>query len=601
MPLGSIYDVSGKTFDFVVIGGGTAGLAVAARLSEDSDVSVLVLEAGAANLDDPLILIPAMFGVAINNPHYDWAFQTVPQETLDGRSLFWPRGKTLGGSSAINYFPFHRPPKSDIDAFEKLGNPGWNWDLLKKYYNKSTGFIPPLEKSELITYNLEECNGEGPLKYSYPLSFSGFEKPYREALKSIGIDRVEDPLMGKTKGTWISPISIHPKDRTRSYAANMYYTPNADRKNLTVLISAHVAKVELEKSPDGIATATGVRFIYDGKSHSALVRKEVVLSAGAIMSPQILELSGIGDEDILQNAGIEVQVELPGVGANVQEHICKGTTFEVRTEVQDQFTSFESVRDPVERERQRELFKQGKGTSRLAPSCMTFLPLSSVSPEAENIHRDLKESIKAGIDANRYTSGLQKQYKLQLEYIEQDHPNCEVIFAQGFTTSPRTLEPGKMYVSMVSFLNHPFSRGTIHIKSNNPLDPPAIDPHYFEEKYDLSLFVEILKFNRRLVQQEPLKSLLTGKEINPGLEVNTDEDIAKYLKDNFSTTYHTAGSCSMLPLEDGGVVDPKLKVYHTTNIRVADISIIPLHIGAHTHATAYAIGELAADIMKGKV
>ncbi|KAF8972220.1 GMC oxidoreductase-domain-containing protein [Flammula alnicola] len=135
-----------------------------------------------------------MLGEAINNPHYDWAFQTVPQETLDGRSLFWPRGKTLGGSSAINFFLFHRPPKADIDAFEKLGNPGWNWDLLKKYYNKSTGFVPPLDESELITYKSEERNGNGPLKYSYPPSFSGFEKPYHEALKSICVEHVEDPL-----------------------------------------------------------------------------------------------------------------------------------------------------------------------------------------------------------------------------------------------------------------------------------------------------------------------------------------------------------------------------------------------------------------------
>ncbi|KAF8179476.1 alcohol oxidase [Pholiota molesta] len=598
----SIEQVSGKTFDFIIIGGGTAGLTLAARLSEDTNVSILVLEAGAANLNDPMILTPALFGVHFKNPNYDWAFQTVPQKELGGRSVYWARGKTLGGSSALNFFQFHRPPKWDIDAFEKLGNPGWNWELLKKYFEKSSGFIPPSQKAEAVSYDITQRNTTGPLKYSYPLVLSGFEGAYHEALKSIGIHRLEDLLFGETKGTWITPVTIDPRTQTRSYAANMYYTPNADRKNLTVLVSSQVTKINLHKdSADGIATATGVQFVHEGKAHVVHAKKEVILSAGAIMSPQILELSGIGNKNVLNKVGIETLVDLPGVGENVQEHVYSGTTFEVRKEVEDQYTTFDCLRDPKQREEQKALFAQGKGAFGMAPACMTFLPLANASPDSEALTQDLKQSIKAGVDANQHSPGLQKQYKLQLENIDRGNPTCEIVLAQSFSTTGALPEPGKKYITMTCMINHPFSRGNIHITSNNPLEPPAIDPHYFEEKFDLRLFVELVKLNRRLVTEEPFRNILTEGEVNPGLNTSTDEQIGDYLKKNFSTTFHTVGSCSMLPLEDGGVVSPKLKVYGTANIRVVDISIIPLHIGSHMQSMAYAIGELAADIIARKI
>ncbi|KAJ7235387.1 alcohol oxidase [Mycena rebaudengoi] len=569
-------------FDFVVVGGGTAGLALATRLTENPSVSVLVLEAGPANLDDPNILTPAKFASHFNDPQYDWAFNTVGQEHAGGRSIFFPRGKGLGGSSAINFFMYHRPANSDIDAFEELGNAGWNWDLLKKYYMKAEHFIAPLEKIDTMSYDLNERGSDGPLELGYPITLSNLEGPYHEALQKL----LKDALFkfsGKTTGTWLTPVSIHPIKRVRSYAANMYYQPNASRPNFTK-----------------------VSFVHNGETHEVAVAKEVILCAGAIMSPQILELSGIGDPQILSKAGIDIQVSLPGVGENIQEHLVIEGSYEIRKDKEDDYNTFDCLRDgAIAAQQFAEYQLHGKGVFGMAPTAMTFVPLASISPDSAALQKSLAESIEAGRASGKYSVALQKQFKVQLAHIAKKEPSCELILAQTFRSYPNQPEPNRKYLSMASLLNHPISRGSIHIKSGNPLDPPAIDPRYFESAYGES---HILSNDERKI----------GVEVNPGPDIQTDEQIAggdspsefspkilirpkAWIKNFFNSTWHTVGSCSMLPLEDGGVVDNKLKVYKTTNIRVVDLSIIPLHIGAHTQATAYALGELGADIIKGNV
>ncbi|KAI0066612.1 alcohol oxidase [Artomyces pyxidatus] len=598
----TIEQVSNKKFDFIVVGGGTAGLVVATRLTEDPSVTVLVLESGAANLQDPALLTPAAFGSHFGNPQYDWAFRTVPQKNSGGYVTNWERGKGLGGSSAINFFQYHRPAKSDIDAFEELGNPGWNWDLLKKYYMKVETFVPPSNKTEVMSYDLKDRGSNGPLRVAYPSTLSGFEQPYHEALASMGINRAREPFSGDTKGTWLTPITVDPIIRARSYAANKYYEPNAARANLVVLTLAHVAKINVSKSPSGEVTATGVSFLYEGKVHQAEVGKEVILAAGAIISPQILELSGIGDKDILTKLGIETKLDLPGVGKNVQEHMYCGASYEVRDDRASEFLTFDCLRDPQELVKQIELYqKTGTGAFGMSSACMTFVPLLAISEDAREIQAKLSNTIQAGIEAGKYSPALKKQFDIQLQHIKDQEPSCEMVCTQAFGSRPKLPLPGKKYLTLTAHVNHPFSRGSIHAKSTDPLEHPELDPHYFEEEYDLTMFVETIKFNRRLAQREPFKSILTGTEVNPGPEVQTDEQIADFLKANLLTGYHTVGSCSMLPLEDGGVVDPKLKVYNTSNLRIVDLSIVPLHIGAHMQATAYAIGELAADIIKGVV
>jgi len=318
------------------------------------------------------------------------------------------------------------------------------------------------------------------------------------------------------------------------------------------------------------------------------------------MSPQILELSGIGDPEVLQNAGVDVMVDLPGVGNNVQEHCNVLVSYQVKEEFESDYLTFDCLKDPDEYHRQTELYHAGKqGVLDLKPSFLAFYPLSAISPDAQILEEKYLELIQARIDGGECPLGLRKQYEVQLGQIKAQAPSLELLLlpAIGFSLVP---DPKRKYATFACLSNRPFSRGSIHIKSSNPLEHPEIDPHYFEEEYDIRSFVESVKFARRIAQEEPLKRIFK-EELLPGSSVQTDEEIVSFVKEHFGSTFHTVGSCSMLPREDGGVVDNKLKVYGTTNIRVMDISIIPLHIAAHPQATAYAIGELGADIIRNRV
>ncbi|EMD36407.1 hypothetical protein CERSUDRAFT_84557 [Gelatoporia subvermispora B] len=599
----NITDVSGREFDYIIVGGGTCGLVLAARLSENNSVRVLVLEAGEANLDDPVILLPGQRAKQLNNPKYDWAFKTVNQAHSNNRAYPWPRGKCLGGSSAINFLLWNKPAREYLDALTELGNPGWNWESFDKYSKKAEKFIKPDHDLDVLTYDSAHRGENGPLVTSFPFLISNIERPATEALKKLGVEKIIDSSSGHTNG--LSPISgtLDPTTHYRTYAANMYYQPIASRSNLTVLVSAQVARIVSQKNADGTITATGVSFFHDGETHEAKAAKEVILSAGAIMSPQILELSGIGDRAILEKAGVEVKVELPAVGTNVQEHLFSGITYEVTAPSVDgrDIVTFDPLMYPSEATKHLELHASGQGVMNLLSVGMIFVPLDTICVDAEKIRQTLTNTIQAGLANNSYPSGLRKQYELQLRHLKEKVPSLEIVIGPGPISRPTVLDPNRKHLSLVFALNAPFSRGTIHINSNDPLVHPTIDPRVFEEAYDLNSLVEIVKFNRRLAKTEPLKSILADEEMYPGPEVETDEQIAEWLRNSIGTTFHTVGSCSMLPPEDGGVVDPKLKVYNTTNIRVADLSIIPLQVGSHTQALAYAVGEQAADIIKGSV
>ncbi|KAJ7152971.1 alcohol oxidase [Mycena filopes] len=584
--------VADKLFDYVIIGGGASGLTLAVRLSEEPFVSVLVIEAGEANLDDPAILAPSRLGSHLGNPKYDWSFKTVPQASLGGREVPFNRGKGLGGSSAINFLLYHIPDKSDINAFEELGNKGWNWDVLQHYYRKSEAFAPPTDEHPARAYELPSHGSNGPLTVAYGKTVSNFELPFQQTMKTLGVDPNKDP----TTGTWLSPATIDPQKRLRSYAANKYYQPNSSRTNLTVIVSSHVTKIVNEIDGDGRATAVGVQFKCEEGTFSVRVGKEVVVSAGT------LELSGIGDKDILRAAGVEVLVDLPGVGSNVQEHVFAGVTSELRDDVVADHLTLDMLRDPEELVRQSEIYEaSGGGVLGMVISSMAFLPLSALDPDKYSAREAGITQLVAERAASKAGSpGLHKQHQIQLAHLASREPSCEFILGPRSTAIPNPPVLGKHYLTLSAFVNHPLSRGTIHIKSKDALVHPSIDPHYFEEEFDLVSFVEQIKYCRRVLNQEPLKGLLAGTELNPGPNVQSDDEIAEYLKSAFSSTWHTVGSCSMLPLSDGGVVDNNLKVYHTNNIRVVDVSVTPLHIGAHLQATAYALGELGADILKGK-
>ena len=319
-----------NTFDYLIIGGGTAGLCLANRLSEDEDVTVGVIEAGPPVFNEPIVDVPARCGQAIGTK-YDWQFETTEQPGLGGRTLAWPRGKMLGGTSAMNFLCWNRACKEDYDAWEELGNPGWNWRNLKECFKRAeclTAPTPELKEKFKALYNETDHGTAGPIQTNYQPYLSDTHEYWHETLKNLGVETNEAHFGGSTVGTWTMLASVDPKTQARSYSATAYYRPVAGRTNLIVLTNAEVSHIELEKltggdDDDDKHVATGAYFSHSGKQYFSRASKEVILCCGSVGSPQLLELSGIGNPEILHEAGIEVKVDNANVGENLQEHMSK--------------------------------------------------------------------------------------------------------------------------------------------------------------------------------------------------------------------------------------------------------------------------------------
>ncbi|KAK7437914.1 hypothetical protein VKT23_018349 [Stygiomarasmius scandens] len=595
----SLDEVLNRSFDYIVIGGGTAGLTLASRLSETSDISVLVLEAGNPNIDDPLITRPGQYGAHFMKPEYDWAFKTVPQKHAGNTSYLWPRGKGLGGSSAINFSVWSVPPKYDIDTWERLGNPGWNWEMFEKYAVDSVTYSPSSSKDEALNvWDVKKSLGTGPLKIAHPRVIPEIELKMQDTLVKMGVPRAAAPYHGDVNGVYTALNTLDSTKDSRSYSLTAFYTPNSTRSNLYVLPKAHVHRIiPADDDKDGFV-ATGIEFSYgeDKTPHVVKVNKEVVVCAGALKSPQILELSGIGRPEVLKKLDIPVKVALDGVGENMQEHQYIGVSYELKPNVEHD--TYDLLRDPEHNAKHLELYKKGEGVYNMGIITFAYAPPSIIAgPEsAKSMYEAQKKRFEA--EKDKYTPGLKAQYEIMLERLKGEQTGgCELIGFNGFLSTPKPPAPGKKYFSIFPATNHHFSRGTVHATSKDPRADPEIDPHYFEEDIDLKTYVEVVKYSRRLAQTEPLKDYLAD-EVNPGPEIKTDEQIAGWLVKNVCTTYHTAGTLSMLPQDKNGVVDPNLKVYGTKNVRVADLSIVPLHFAAHSQATAYVIGGRAADLIR---
>ncbi|KAI0390635.1 GMC oxidoreductase [Xylariaceae sp. FL0594] len=566
-------EFAGRIFDYLIVGGGTAGLAVAARLSEDPGLLVGVVEAGSDALDDDVIDNPGRALQAFGTK-YDWQFETVPQPGFGGRKVNWPRGKVLGGSSALNLMTWNRGCREDYDAWRDLGNKGWGWDDLLPFFKKCETFHPPNEETRLAKrehFDRQAIGTEGPVSASYSKQYSATHQLCYDTWLAMGIPENVAHHSGSNVGVWTNPVSVNPRDGKRSYAASAYYAPIASRPNLWVLTDALVEEVVLSKVDDKW-TATGVRFRHGGSTSVASALREVVISAGSVQSPQLLELSGIGDPQILSNAGVDVKVANPNVGENLQDHL---------------MTTFVHGVDPT-------LQKLNK-SAWASPYC--YLPVSEASAK-ENFDEianrvqalDTLSPHHAAVRKNRFNPGPRLG---QMEYI-MDLGNFSTSF------QPDASEH-KMYASTLHILQYPFSIGSIHITTSSPSDKPKIDPRYYSGPHgelDREIMVQCVKLTDKLFQTQPLASIVRER-VYPPLSVETDEQLRKWVIDNTTTDWHPVGTCAMGGADgmNTGVVDERLRVYGVQRLRVVDASVMPLQVSAHLQATVYAIGEKGAQMI----
>ncbi|CZR64279.1 related to choline dehydrogenase [Phialocephala subalpina] len=606
-------EADSKVFDYVIIGGGTAGLTIAARLTEDPAVQVAVLEAGEKRLDDPQINIPGLMNTLYGDDKYDWNFKTTPQPGLNDRTLAWPRGKLLGGSSAINFMMVSHASRADIDNWEKLSNPGWNFDALQPYYHKAETFNPPSEATAkaLGTSIMDtKLHGtSGPVQTSFSESPGDLDKAWGRTFKILGLGPESDPRDGNTLGGYSLPKYMD-KQAKRSHAGLVIYAPNAGRENLTVLTGAFVKKIEFDTSGE-VPIATGVRYVAEGKGRFVRVKEkaEIILAAGAVQSPQILELSGVGDRERLEKLGIKSVVDNPNVGENLQDHPLLGFAYEV----QDGIPTAEMIKQPgVLGWAVNEWATKGAGPLTTGVTGTAFLSHDSLTLSA--LESRLQELLKTVPIPN--TPGLQKQLQLQAETLLNNR-EADIQYNFGATgVNPSAWNDVSQlfnhndaggYASIVTALTHAFSRGSIHIQSSDPFVPPLIDPRYLSHPIDLELLTLGLLFTQTIAKTYPLADLLKdnevgdGKKIQPAFNVEgrlSEERAREIVRESMITSFHPVGTCSMLPREIGGVVDSRLRVYGTRGVRVVDASVVPLHVRGNITSVVYAVAERGADIIK---
>jgi choline dehydrogenase len=521
--------------DYVIVGAGSAGCVLANRLTEDPDVSVLLIEAGRRDRS-PNIKIPAAFANQFHTK-LDWDYATQPEPHCDGRSLYIPRGRSLGGSSSMNAMLYVRGRPLDYDGWAARGAEGWSYREVLPYFLRS-------EHNER---GASEYHGAGgPLNVADQRSPRQVNRDILAACQASGIPLVDDYNGPEQDGA--AMFQVTQKGGRRWSAADAFLRPALGRDNLEVVTGALVGGIELEGG-----RATGVRYRTRRGEQVARAAREVVLSAGAIGSPQLLQLSGIGPAEVLAAAGVPLRHELPGVGRELQDHPFVTMLYEV-TGV-DSLLGADGPRSTAE----WLLRRSGKLTSPVAEA-VAFVRTRGGLPAADI------------------------QFHMGAAYYEK-HGEEE------FDGHAITLAP---------VLVTPKARGSVTLRSADPADKPRILTNSLGEPEDVASLVAGMRLAREIAGQEPLASRIV-RELKPGPSVgDDDEDLAASLRERVELIYHPVGTCRM-GTDDGAVVDPSLRVHGLEGLRVVDASVMPLIPGGNTNAPTIMIAERAADLIRGRV
>ena len=523
-------------FDYIVVGAGSAGCVMAARLSEDPATRVLLLEAGPPD-DRREIQVPVAFSKLFHS-EVDWDYRTEPQPGLNGRTVYWPRGKTLGGSSSTNAMIYMRGHPADYDGWEKLGNEGWSWDEVLPYF----------KRSEHNERGADAFHGTGgPLNVSDLRHVHPVVRAIVESGKQMGWPENNDANGATQEGIGVNQVTM--KGGKRWSAASAYLKPAMNRANLVVRTRARTERLTF----DG-RRATGVQFMEGGAyPFSATARREVILCGGAINSPQLLMLSGVGPAAHLKEVGIDVLLDLPGVGQNLQDHLATSVTHLLKEPI-----SMLNASKP------RHLVQWlTRGTGMLASNVAEGNGFIRTRPELPA-------------------------------------PDLQFVFA-AVIYNPEEGEATEHGFAIGPILLQPRSVGEVRLKSKHPTVRAEIDPRYLSDPdgEDLATLLEGVKLARRLARGTPLDPY-RGDEIAPGAGVDSDEALKEHVRERSATLYHPVGTCRM-GADGMAVVDEQLRVHGLEGLRVVDASVMPVVPRGNTNAPTIMVAEKAADLIRGRV